>query len=128
MDQLKLDTRNVGGFLIVALQGRLDAAVALDLKEALRRLIAEGSLHLLIDLAKVEFIDSTGLSVLITALKSTSSLGGDVVLLRPTSTVRSIIELTRLHCVFRVYDSESVALRAVATTSAVVNPVVPDPA
>lgn len=116
MQALNFETRAVNGGHVVTIHGRLDAPVAHELKQKLDSLIRGGEIHLVVDLAGVEFVDSTGLSVLITALKSASGLGGEVVLLRPTSTVRSIIELTRLHLVFRVYDDEATALRTLPST------------
>jgi len=53
----------------------------------------------------VTFIDSTGLSVLITALKRARSLGGDVRLRAPSHQVFKVLELTRLHQVFEIEDA-----------------------
>jgi anti-sigma B factor antagonist len=90
--------------LVVTLEGRLDAAAAMSLREDLRRRIRAGSIALVLDLAGVDFVDSTGLSALITALKESSTAGGDTILAAPTATVRSILALTRLDQVFTVYE------------------------
>ena len=110
--RLTLERKAVGECELVCLEGRLDAAVAVELKQQLIGCIDQGAINLLLDLGAVEFVDSTGLSAIISALKAATSLGGEVVLLRPTGTVQSILELTRLHQVFRIYESAEAALKA----------------
>ena len=80
MENISVEIRSVGGAQIITLEGRLDAAVALEVREQLKGLIDGGDVHLVFDLEGVGFVDSTGLSVLITALKTASARGGDVVL------------------------------------------------
>ena len=112
MENISVEIRSVGGAQIITLEGRLDAAVALEVREQLKGLIDGGDVHLVFDLEGIGFVDSTGLSVLITALKTASARGGDVVLMKLTPAVRSIFELTRLHNVFRIYDDEEAALQS----------------
>ena len=110
--KLALERKSVGECEVVRVEGRLDSAVAGELKARLLSCVDQGSIHLLLDLGDVEFVDSTGLSAIISALKAATSLGGEVVLLRPTATVRSILELTRLHQVFRIYEGVEAALKS----------------
>lgn len=97
---------------VVALLDRLDAAAAQPLREALKGIIDRGRSRLVLDLSGVTFMDSSGLSVLVTTLKTARAAGGDVVLLGLTPTVRSLIQLTRLHRVFLIFDDESDAVAA----------------
>ena len=99
---------------LVSLSGELTAAVAPDVRKKLRQLLENGKVRLLIDLSEVSFIDSSGLSALVVTFKAARGAGGDVVLLRPQPTVRSLIELTRLHHVFQIFDDRDVAHRAMA--------------
>ena len=94
--------------------GRVDANVAMGLRAELMERIESGNTKLVLELSDVGFIDSTGLSVLITALKQASAAGGEVVLANATANVRSIIEVTGLHRVFRMFDDEQAALQAIA--------------
>ena len=80
------------------------------LRAAILQKINAGMTQLVIDLHQVEYIDSSGLSVLISALKRVEQLDGDIVLLSPTAGVRSLIELTRLHQVFAIYEDEAAAV------------------
>lgn len=99
---------------MVSLSGELTAAVAPEVRKELRALLEKGHVRLLLDMSGVSFIDSSGLSALVVTFKAARGAGGDVVLLRPQPTVRSLIELTRLHHVFQIFDDRDVAQRAMA--------------
>jgi anti-sigma B factor antagonist len=98
-------TQTVNRVDIVGFTGRLDASVAPDARARIRELISEGNGLVVLDLSSVKFVDSAGLSVLVTALKAANEKGGDVVLVGLTPNVRSLVELTRLHHVFRIVDT-----------------------
>lgn len=89
---------------IICLRGRLDAVSAPELREEFREFIASGHNRLVLDLAGVSFIDSSGISVIITLLKAATAQGGDVVVAKLTPSVKTLLELTRLNNVFRAYD------------------------
>ncbi|MCL1057907.1 STAS domain-containing protein [Shewanella gelidimarina] len=80
------------------------------LRAAILQKINSGMIQLVIDLNQVQYIDSSGLSVLISALKKVEEQGGEIVLLSPTAGVRALIELTRLHHVFSIYEDETAAI------------------
>lgn len=106
--------RSVGNVEVVALSGRLDASAAPQVRQLLRGLVDQGRSRLVVDFADVGFVDSSGLSVLVTALKAARAAGGDVVVLNPTDNVRSLLELTRLHRVFLVFNDEASAVSSFA--------------
>lgn len=89
------------------------------LRAAILQKINAGMTQLVIDLHQVEYIDSSGLSVLISALKRIEQLDGDIVLLSPTAGVRSLIELTRLHQVFAIYEDETAAIEYICNETEV---------
>jgi anti-sigma B factor antagonist len=94
---------------------RIDAAAADGLRTELRQLAAHGSGRLLLDMAAVKFIDSTGLGVIVTALKTARERGGAVALFALPGKVRALVELTRLHLVFDIYADEAAALAAASS-------------
>lgn len=94
---------------IISLRGRLDALTAPELREEFREFIANGHNRLVLEFSGVTFVDSSGISVIITLLKAATANGGDVVLAKLPATVRSILELTRLNKVFRIHDDVDVA-------------------
>lgn len=93
------------GWTVVLVAGEVDLTTAPRLRERLKQLMAEGRHHLLIDLAGVGFCDSTGLGVLIGALKRARSEDGDVVLSGLSPSLQRVFSLTGLDQAFEVHPS-----------------------
>lgn len=93
---------------------RLDIAVASDFRNALLELIQNGRRQLVVDLADVSFIDSSGLGALVSALKTLKANGGqgDVRLAQVQEPVVSLLEIIRLNRVFSTYPSVENAVRS----------------
>ncbi|MBL8251796.1 MAG: STAS domain-containing protein [Candidatus Competibacter sp.] len=102
--------RTVEGIDVIALSGRLMMADVPQVRQRLLEVVEKGGGKLVLDLAEVGFMDSSGLSVLVSVFKAARLKGGEVVLLRPNPTVRSLIELTRLQQIFSIFDEEAAAL------------------
>ncbi len=81
-----------------------------ELRNEIQDLVDGGQRYFILDLSRVEFVDSSGLSVLVSALKAVSPSDGEVVLLRPTDNVRALIELTRLHQIFEIFEDQAAAI------------------
>ena len=105
-----LTHRTIEGIDIVALAGRLVMADVPEVRQKLLTTVEQGSGKLILNLAEVGFMDSSGLSVLVSALKATRAKGGDIALLHLSPNVRSLIELTRLQQIFPIFDDEAAAL------------------
>ena len=105
-----LTHRNIEGIDIVSLAGRLVMADVPEVRQKLLVTVEQGSGKLILDLAEVGFMDSSGLSVLVSVFKAVHAKSGDVALLHLSPTVRSLIELTRLQQVFPIFDDEAAAL------------------
>ena len=87
----------------VRLLGELDMGTAPRLRDELVRLTSEGATLVTVDMSELAFIDSTGLSVLITALKGLRQQGGDMALRSPTPSTRNVREITGLTEVFFIF-------------------------
>ncbi|KKD35504.1 MAG: STAS domain-containing protein [Limnoraphis robusta] len=83
---------------------RLDLQGGNALKQQVLAIPPEPPQLWIIDLAEVEFIDSSGLGALVTALKSARRLGCRLVLCHPSATVKLIFEITQLDRVFEIFD------------------------
>ena len=94
----------------ITLAGRLDASNAQTLKESLEQLIAGGIIYLVLDLEQVPFIDSAGLAALVSALKATHRVGGNVLLAEVQPQARTVFSLTMLDQVFAIHPSVEAAL------------------
>jgi len=102
----------------VALDGRLDANNAQTLKESLEQLIDGGTTYLVVDLAGVPFIDSAGLAALVSALKATRRVGGNVLLSGVQPQARTVFSLTMLDQVFAIHPNVEAALDSLEVDSA----------
>lgn len=86
----------------IRLLGELDMSTAPQFRDELLRLAEAGSPQITVDLTELAFIDSTGLSVLITGLKRVRQQGGDMALRSPSPSTRKVLEITGLHEVFSI--------------------------
>lgn len=101
-----------GGALILRVrEPRLDSRTARLLARRLATLIRSGHRRLALEMSSVQFIDSRGLSVLASVEQRLGSHGGFVIS-SPSDTVMSILRLTRLAKVFRIFPNEKEALAA----------------
>ncbi len=110
---MQLNERLVGNVLVVSLQDdRLDAATAQPLKERLHQHALDGCTKLVLNLEQVQFMDSSGLTVIISTLKALSERGGQLVVAGVGNNLTSLFQLTRLDKVFQVYANAGQAVRA----------------
>ena len=89
---------------VVRIIGVVDASTAPTVEETLTDLIQSDSTHLVLDLSEMEFIDSTGLGVLVIALKRVAERDGSLLLRSPRSGARKVLSITRLDQVFPISD------------------------
>ena len=105
--------RQEDGVTIIEVGGRFDATNAPEVKAKLRDLVAAGQARLVINLNKIEFIDSSGLGVLVGALRRCVAVGGELCLAEVPEFARSVLELTRLTRVFSIAKTEQDAVKLV---------------
>jgi anti-sigma B factor antagonist len=109
--------RNVSDAVILDLTGRL-WILDLPLRDLVNGLLSGGRLHFVLNLAGVEYIDSSGLGQLVSIWSSIRNKGGYLTLLNPTERVRKLFEITRLNTVFETFDRESDAVQKATKASA----------
>jgi anti-sigma B factor antagonist len=101
-------TRNADTCVVTPLEKRIDAHLAPAFQAALVDLVEGGNLNLLVNLARVEFIDSSGLGALVSALKRIGRPGA-LRVCGLNDAVRSMFELTRLNRVIPIADNSIAA-------------------
>jgi len=102
---LGLEVSERNGWAVLAVSGEVDVATVPRLREQLHSLVAQGSHRIVVDLEGVEFLDSTGLGVLVGALKRVRAHDGELRLVCTQSRVRKVFEVTGLTKVFSLHDS-----------------------
>ncbi|MGB7981296.1 MAG: STAS domain-containing protein [Candidatus Nanopelagicales bacterium] len=108
--ELQLATRSQGTASVVSVTGEVDVFSAPDLDAELSELVAAGSPRLVVDLSKVAFLDSTGLGVLVKALKHSREAGGWLHLVITSDRIRKIFEITGLDASIPIFDTAQDAL------------------
>jgi anti-sigma B factor antagonist len=97
-----LRVENDDGEVIVCPSGELDSGTAAELRDCLIRLYQDGHRHVVIDLGDLDFIDSTGIGVMIAAAKRLQADGGDLIVRSPRMPVLRVLQLTGLDKMFGV--------------------------
>lgn len=100
------------GRAVVRLAGRLDFLSSGEARQRFIEAVTNGQRSLVVDLGEVRFIDSSGLGALIGGLKAARQAGGDLRIARAGEQARTVLALTSLDRVFRIYDSVDEALAA----------------
>ncbi len=111
MAHLTIDERTAGNVTILELNGKItigDGSV--QLREAVRRLLEQGHKNLLIDLGKVDYVDSSGIGELVSCYTTTKNQGGQLKLLNLTKKIQDLLSITKLLTVFETFEGESDAL------------------
>ena len=109
---LTLSTREVDGTTIVAVGGEIDVYTAPKLRDKITELVGDGIFHIVIDMESVEFLDSTGLGVLVGGLKKVRAHDGSLELICTQDRLLKIFRITGLAKVFVIHDSADGALAA----------------
>jgi len=98
--------------IISVMEERLDAHNSENLKSEMNRLFEVGVKDIIIDLKEVRFIDSSGLGVLVSGYKNSSTRQGSLKLAGLQTQVKSMFELTRLYRVFDIYQTVDSAIES----------------
>ena len=110
---LRIAHRKVDGVTIVELNGRLVLGTeSASLREAMKRMASQGDTKILVNLAGVNYIDSSGLGTLVSGYTTLVSRNGEMKLLHLTDRVNELMHITKLLTVFDVFTDEAAALRS----------------
>lgn len=107
---LRLEVSEQDGWSVMQVGGEIDVATAPRLRERLIKLVNEERFRIVVDLEDVDFIDSTGLGVLIGARKRVRTHDGDVKLVCTEPRIVKVFEITGLDQVFQIHSSVSDAV------------------
>ena len=110
--ELSLSTHVSGDHTVLEVGGEVDVYTAPRLREKLVELVEQGARHVVVDLSRVEFLDSTGLGVLVGALKRLRAVNGTFGLVCAHERLLKIFRITALDRVFSLYDTVAAATSA----------------
>jgi anti-sigma B factor antagonist len=110
---MKVGIRQVDGVTIVDSSGRITLGEgSVILRDTVRDLLAKGSKKIILNLAEVNYIDSSGIGELVSAYTTVKNQGGELKLLNLTKKVNDLLQITKLYTVFDVKDDEAAAVKS----------------
>ena len=112
---VKLTTRQVGDVSVMDAVGRITLGEGSSVfRETLRELVTKGQKKVLLNLADVSYIDSSGIGELVSGFTSVTNQGGQLKLLNLNKRVEDLLQITKLYTVFEVFEDEAAAVRSFA--------------
>jgi anti-sigma B factor antagonist len=110
---LRATYRDAGPVTVVDLSGRITLGDGSALmRKTLRDLLADNRTRILLNLADVDYIDSSGIGELVSGYTSVTGRGGELKLLHLTKKVHDLLQITKLYTVFDVHSDEHIAVRS----------------
>ena len=110
---MTLTTRQVGDVTVIDANGRITLGEgSTAFREKIRELSASGNKKVLLNLAEVNYIDSSGIGELVSGFTTVTNQGGSFKLLNLTKRVVDLLQITKLYTVFEVFDDEAAAIRS----------------
>ena len=114
---LSIVQRQEGDVVILDMTGRL-WILDLPLRDLINGLLSEGKRYLVLNIANVHYIDSSGLGQLISIWTSIRNREGHMTILNPVKRVQRLLEITRLNAVFEILQDEADAVKRAGKASA----------
>jgi anti-sigma B factor antagonist len=108
---MKFSTRKAGDVIIIDVDGKILLGEGdVEIKQAVDDLLKKGNKKILLNLAKVPYMDSAGLGEIIRCFTALRKGGGNFKLLAPNERIKDLLNITKLLNVFDCYDHESAAI------------------
>ena len=110
---MRIITREVDGVTILDISGRITLGDETGmLRDTVRDLLSKGTKKIVLNLAEVSYIDSTGVGELVGSLMSVRNRGGDLKLMNLTQKVKDVVNVTKLYTVFDIKEDEFTAVKS----------------
>ena len=108
---MTVSERFVGGVTILDISGNVTLNDGAEqVRDKVRSVLQQGQKHVLVNLAKVSYMDSAGLGELVQAYSTVSKQGGKLKLVNPTKRLLDLLVITKLATVFDSFDDETAAV------------------
>jgi anti-sigma B factor antagonist len=105
---MKATIRQVDSVIVIDVSGRITLGEGCaQLRELIRDQLSKGNKQILLNLADVTYIDSSGIGELVSAYTAVSNQGGQLKLLNLTKKVHDLLQITKLYTVFDIHDDEA---------------------
>ncbi|MCS6817831.1 MAG: STAS domain-containing protein [Blastocatellia bacterium] len=110
---IRIEHRTIGDVHILDIEGRITIGEGtLQFREAVHRVLQQGGRKILLNLAGVTHMDSSGIGELVSAYTAAGNRGGRLKLLHVPPRIREVLTITKLVAVFEAFDDEAVAVES----------------
>lgn len=110
---MKIETRTVGDVHILDCSGKITLGEGtMAVRNAVREVLKDGGKKIILNLADVNYVDSSGIGELVSNYTSVTNQGGQLKLLGLTKKIRELLAITKLLTVFQVYEDEKEAVES----------------
>ncbi len=103
-------TREIGGIVVFDIGGDVTRSQPLLLHQAVKTMLEQGKIRILLNFEKMGFIDSSGIGEIVASHTSVTNIGGEIKLARISPRLRLILEITGIIEVLSIYDTVEAAL------------------
>ncbi len=108
---MKIETRTVGDIKILDCSGKITLGEGtMTVRNTVREVLKNGGKKIILNLADVNYIDSSGIGELVSTYTTVTNQGGKLKLLNLTKKIQELLAITKLLTVFQVFDSEQAAM------------------
>jgi anti-sigma B factor antagonist len=108
---MKIEIRSVGDVRVLDCSGKITLGEGtMSIRNAVRDVLESGAKKLILNLADINYIDSSGVGELVSSYTTTVNRGGKLKLLRLTHKLRELLTITKLLTVFEIFEDEKTAL------------------
>lgn len=111
--EFRVEVRSEGQAAIIVVRGELDLATSPELEDRLRNLCDSGNAQVVIDLRELEFMDSTGLSIIVKAHQRLTETGRRLSIVRGSQQVQRLLDLTGVSERLQLFDTPEEVLGGV---------------
>jgi anti-sigma B factor antagonist len=115
---MEIETRQVGDVTILDCAGNISLGEGtMAIRNTVRELLKDGDKKILVNLANVNYIDSSGIGELVSTYTNIVKEGGDIRLLNPIPKIRELLNITKLATRFEIFEDEQTALDSFAASN-----------
>jgi anti-anti-sigma factor len=107
---MNLDTKTLEDYLVIEFDGRLDAVTADEVEVKIYDLINRGNKNIILDFAKLMFISSLGLRVVLATLKKVKALGGKLRVCNMNEEITEVFDISGFNSIFTIFETLEQAL------------------
>ncbi len=110
---MKIDTRTVGDVTVLDCSGKITLGEGtMAVRNTVREILKNGGKKIVLNLADVNYIDSSGIGELVSSYTTVTNQGGHLKLLNLTKKIQELLAITKLLTVFQTFDNEQAALKS----------------